>query len=93
MLFRSFDRSAEVFVVDGDAVEDDVLDRVHRDDPDPWQVDSPYERRKRAVTLASLPRERYADALEVGCSVGALAVDLATRCDRLLAIAREAVIR
>lgn len=85
-LLAHFDRPAEVFVVDGDAVEDDVLDRVHRDDPDPWQVDSPYERRKRAVTLASLPRERYADALEVGCSVGALAVDLATRCDRLLAI-------
>lgn len=38
------------------------------------------------MTLASLPRERYADALEVGCSVGALAVDLAARCDRLLAV-------
>ncbi len=85
-LLAHFDRADEVFVRGSAPVEDDALDRVHRDDPDPWQVDSLYERRKRAVTLASLPRERYADALEVGCSVGALAVDLAGRCDRLLAV-------
>lgn len=84
-LLAHFARPAEVFLR-VPPVDDDALDRVHRDDPDPWQVDSPYEHRKRAVTLASLPRERYADALEVGCSVGALAVDLAARCDRLLAV-------
>lgn len=49
-------------------------------------MDSPYERRKRAVTLASLPSERYGSALEIGCSVGALAVDLASRSDHLLAM-------
>ena len=38
------------------------------------------------MSLASLPREHYPLALEVGCSVGALAVDLATRSDRLLAV-------
>ena len=67
-------------------VKPDPFDRVHGDSDDPWDVDSPYERRKRAVTLASLPAERYGRALEVGCSVGALAVDLAGRCDHLLAI-------
>ena len=65
---------------------DDPFERVHRDSDDPWDVNSPYERRKRAVTLASLPDERYHRVLEVGCSVGALAVDLAGRCDHLLAV-------
>ena len=65
---------------------DDPFERVHEESDDPWDVDSSYERRKRAVTLASLPDEHYGRALEVGCSVGALAVDLAGRCDHLLAV-------
>ena len=85
-LLAHFDRDGEVFLLLDEPVEDDALDQVHRERPDPWQVDSAYERRKRALTLASLPRERYRSALEVGCSVGALAVDLAGRCDRVLAI-------
>lgn len=84
-LLAHFERDCEVFVVDAPR-DDDVLDRVHRDRPDPWDVGSFYERRKRAVTLAALPRERYGAALEVGCSVGELAADLAARCDRLLAV-------
>ena len=67
-------------------VKPDAFEQVHGDSDDPWDVDSFYERRKRAVTVASLPAEHYGRALEVGCSVGALAVDLAGRCDHLLAI-------
>ena len=85
-LLAHFARDAELFIATDEPVDDDALEQVHRDRPDPWQVDSPYERRKRALTLASLPREHYAAALEVGCSVGALAVDLARRCDHLLAL-------
>lgn len=85
-LLAHVDRDLEVFLIGGPDLDDDVLDRVHQDRDDPWDVESLYERRKRAVTLASLPREHYPSALEVGCSVGALAVDLASRCDRLLAI-------
>ncbi|MCP3424214.1 PIG-L family deacetylase [Nocardioides pinisoli] len=89
-LLEHVQRDHEVFLAGPDADmgtdTDDALDRVHRERPDPWDVDSAYERRKRAVTLASLPRERYREALEVGCSVGAVAVDLAARCDRLLAV-------
>lgn len=85
-LLAHVDRDLEVFLTGGPDVDDDVLDRVHQDRDDPWDVESLYERRKRAVTLASLPHEHYPSALEVGCSVGALAVDLATRCDRLLAV-------
>ena len=65
---------------------DDPFEQLHADSDDPWDVDSSYERRKRALTLASLPTEHYGRALEVGCSVGALAVDLAARCDHLLAV-------
>lgn len=52
---------------------------------DPWEFKSRwYERRKRALTLASLPAERYASAYEPGCANGELSAALATRCDRLL---------
>lgn len=85
-LLAHFDRDDEVFLHLDEPVDDDALDRVHRDESDPWQVDSHYERRKRAITLASLPHERYPSALEVGCSIGALAVDLADRCDHVLAV-------
>ena len=54
---------------------------------DPWGfTDRWYEQRKRAVTLASLPRPRFRRALEVGCSIGVLTSDLAPRCDALLAL-------
>ena len=85
-LLEHFERDTEILVVDDQPVGDDALDRVHRERADPWQVDSDYERRKRALTLASLPRVAYGRGLEVGCSVGALAVDLAARCEELLAI-------
>lgn len=52
---------------------------------DPWKFQSRwYERRKRALTLACLPAERYAHGFEPGCANGELSADLATRCDRLL---------
>ncbi len=85
-LLAHFDRDSEVFFSSDEEVEDNALDLVHRERPDPWRVDSPYERRKRALTLASLPREQYGPALEVGCSVGALAIDLSRRCEQLLAL-------
>jgi SAM-dependent methyltransferase len=51
---------------------------------DPWSMRSRwYEQRKYALTTAVLPQARYADALEVGCSVGELTAALAGRCDRL----------
>jgi LmbE family N-acetylglucosaminyl deacetylase len=52
---------------------------------DPWRSDSWYERRKRAVLCASLPRERYRRGFEPGCGTGALTVELARRCERLYA--------
>lgn len=58
---------------------------LYADGADPWSGDSWYERRKRAVVLASLPQERYRTAFEPGCGTGALTAVLATRCDAVLA--------
>lgn len=52
---------------------------------DPWGFeDRWYEERKRAVTLAALPRRRFAAGFEPGCSIGVLTAALADRCDTLL---------
>ncbi len=62
------------------------FDAYYRADPDPWEVGtSAYERRKRAVVMACLRRERYALAWDPACGTGHLTVDLAARCGRVLA--------
>lgn len=65
----------------------DYFEAFYGDTADPWGYETRwYERRKRAVTLAALPRPRFARALEVGCSIGVLTQELATRCDRVLGV-------
>lgn len=62
------------------------FDEMYAASRDPWGFrDRWYERRKRALTMALLPAERYRTAYEPGCSIGLLTVELAERCDRLLA--------
>ncbi|MHC6594908.1 PIG-L family deacetylase [Arthrobacter sp. C152] len=69
----------------GDAEQ--IFDTVHAGAEDPWNyTTSWYERRKRALTLAALPAESYRSGLEVGCSIGTLTADLASRCRTLLAV-------
>ena len=54
-------------------------------DADPWRYrTSWYEARKRALTLAALPRDRYRRAFEPGCATGELSAALAPRCEALL---------
>ncbi|MDH2309221.1 class I SAM-dependent DNA methyltransferase [Methylobacterium brachiatum] len=63
------------------------FDERYARDPDPWQfATSDYERGKYAATLDALPRDHYAAALEVGCSIGVLTEVLARRCDDLVSI-------
>ncbi|WP_329455096.1 SAM-dependent methyltransferase [Streptomyces sp. NBC_01497] len=65
------------------------FDAMYASDRDPWDLAGRwYERRKYALTMASLPRARYRSAFEPGCSVGVLTALLAERCDRLLAADR-----
>jgi len=81
-LLRHFAGRREAYVAD--APHDAALDDLHADRADPWGVDSRwYETRKRALLLAALPRPRFRHGVEVGGSTGALARDLAARCDRL----------
>jgi hypothetical protein len=55
-------------------------------DGDPWHTrDSWYERRKREVLLACLPKDRYHHAAEPGCGTGELTRELARRCARVSA--------
>lgn len=64
-----------------------TFDDLYRRRPDPWDyLGSAYERRKRAVTLASLTRDRYDSAIEAGCSIGVLTAALAGRCSTVLGI-------
>ncbi len=64
----------------------EYFQRMYAESEDPWGFRSRwYERRKRELTLAALPRPRYTRAFEPGCSVGALTTLLAGRCDALVA--------
>lgn len=62
------------------------FDALYRDSADPWGTTTRwYERRKRGLLLAALPRERYGAVYEAGCGTGHISVELANRCDTLLA--------
>lgn len=85
-MLRHFHRDYEVYVHGAPAV-DDALDALHAAHSDPWQVErSWYERRKSAISLASLPGEGYRRAVEVGCSIGVLTGQLSTRCEQVVAV-------
>lgn len=63
------------------------FDDVYRANGDPWAFGtSPYERAKYGATIAALPKGRYTNAFEIGCSIGVLSELLAQRCDRLLSV-------
>ena len=62
------------------------FNELYKSSDDPWHLrEGWYERRKRSLTLALLPRPRYHNAFEPGCANGELTAELATRCDALLA--------
>ncbi|WP_245534546.1 bifunctional PIG-L family deacetylase/class I SAM-dependent methyltransferase [Sanguibacter keddieii] len=66
---------------------EEFFDRFYAGKADPWGFESRwYEERKRAVTLASLPRQRFRSALEIGCSTGVLTAELADRSDSVLGV-------
>lgn len=69
------------------ALTGEYFDAAYSRRADPWGFETRwYESRKRALTLASLPSERYESALEIGCSIGVLTEQLADRCASLLAV-------
>lgn len=61
------------------------FDGLFESNDGPWQMKQRwYEARKRALTLACLPRARCESGYEPGCADGELSAGLAERCDRLL---------
>lgn len=85
-----FDRPFEIFVGSGPpsttSLPQQFFETFYGDDGDPWGFSTRwYEERKRDLTLACLPRQRFSSGFEPGCSIGVLTAALATRCDRLLA--------
>ncbi len=75
----------ETFVLS--SARDDALDDLHSKHDDPWGTATRwYEKRKRQLLLAMLPRPRFTRALDLGCSTGTLTVDLVARCDELVAV-------
>jgi len=85
---RHFEGTAEYFVRSGEpGLDRHYFDAMYARCDDPWGfTDRWYEARKRAVTLAALPAERYPSVLEIGCSIGVLTEQLARRSDALYAI-------
>ncbi|WP_426166497.1 class I SAM-dependent DNA methyltransferase [Sandarakinorhabdus sp. DWP1-3-1] len=67
------------------ALQPGYFDALYEGSADPWGFEtSPYEDAKYAATLAALEGRHYADAIEVGCSIGVLTARLAPSCDNLL---------
>ena len=68
-------------------VPPEYFDQVYQANRDPWNFEtSPYEQEKYATSLAALPNPHYAEAFEIGCSLGVLTAQLAARCGHLLAV-------
>jgi LmbE family N-acetylglucosaminyl deacetylase/SAM-dependent methyltransferase len=91
-----FRRACEVFVIHepAPATSAAYFDDLYRQAPDPWGLaDRFYERRKRDLLVASLPRDRFRRAFEPGCATGLLTAILADRCDEVVAwdVAQRAV--
>ena len=63
------------------------FDALYASMPDPWAYEtSPYEKHKRAATIAALSGKTYRRAFEAGCSIGVLTKQLAPRCESLIAM-------
>ncbi|MGW9020262.1 PIG-L family deacetylase [Leucobacter chromiiresistens] len=82
-----FRRPVEHFATTAAEFGREYFDALYTRSDDPWSFRTRwYESRKRALTVASLTRERFRSGLEIGCSVGHLSELLAERCDALLAV-------
>lgn len=69
------------------SIDPAYFEALYKDHGDPWHFEtSAYEAAKYDATLAALPNERFASALEVGCANGVLTTRLGQRCDALLAV-------
>ena len=69
------------------SLTEQYFEDVYAANDDPWDfTTSEYEAEKYSETLKALPREKYENAFEIGCSIGVLTEKLAARCENLLAV-------
>ncbi len=69
------------------SLPEEYFNDVYRANEDPWNFEtSAYERGKYENTIAALPRKKYSNAFEIGCSIGVLSQMLAARCKKLLSV-------
>lgn len=81
-----FERDFETFAITAPAADRAYFERLYAGGDDPWGLGERfYEQRKRAITLAALPRARFARAFEPGCALGLHTVELARRCGEVVA--------
>ena len=65
----------------------EYFDKVYEASDDPWNFQkSEYEAEKYRDTIESLPRRFYKNVFEIGCSIGVLTEQLATRSKSLLSV-------
>ena len=77
-----FERRFESFVLTRPRPPREVFEDLYLRSADPWEFESSfYEHRKRALSLAMLPRARFGSVFEPGCSIGVLTRELAARAD------------
>lgn len=82
-----FERPFEAFLLTVPRSARGVFEELYERSADPWNFEASfYESRKRALTLAMLPRERFARVFEPGCSIGVLSEELARRSDTVTAM-------
>lgn len=70
---------------DKQSLDPDYFKKVYDANDDPWNFEtSEYEARKYNATIQALPKTKYKNALEIGCSIGVLTKMLAEKCENLL---------
>ena len=65
----------------------EYFEKVYEAKDDPWNFKtSEYEAAKYQATIDALPRRKYENAFEIGCSIGVLTEQLASKCATLLSV-------
>ncbi len=65
----------------------EYFEKVYETNDDPWNFQaSEYEAAKYRATIDALPRQKYKNAFEIGCSIGVLTERLADKCESLLSV-------
>ena len=87
-----FDRAVELFLIEPPArsvrsMTAGWFEEFYERHEDPWGFETRwYERRKRSLLMAALPKAEIGAVLEIGCSTGLITRELAARATRVVAL-------